>query len=333
MNKQNVLLGIDTIELVLDTPIEIIENNVTFTSNKGVKIGELTHKQGKTHGYRLNINLPKCVRENNTKPFGVLDAFKLYEVTETITQQLKAQFGDYLPELFVRTAEVNATVVLKHKENAPPMLNMIAGMILQDRKNVVHLTVRGKQNGHRYKNIETLTSGMDVESLKMPQNSTGRFSQKIYNKGLEQGVATEQGIIRIEHIYNRSGLDFAKTGRYLEDFLTIDSIRALLECYKRDFRKYFCDRFWNNTGSTPYYEQCIQIICDDLKTKKPSTTALINRTIVEQDFSFFIKACKRHYQNPDSARQAICRVRKSGEVEIHEGVADDFVMFCKSVIS
>lgn len=332
MDKQQTMLGIDTIEIIIDTPIEIVENNVVFKSNMGIKIGELKHKQGKTHGYRLNINLPKCIRTNNIEPFGVIDACKLHEVTQTITEQLREHFGDYLPRLLVRTAEVNATVVLKRSENAQPMLNMIAEMLLQDKTNVAHLTVRGKQTGQRYKKVETLISGMDVESLRMPQNSTGRFSQKIYNKGLEQGIQDKKGIIRTEHVYNRCGLDFAKTGKCLNDFLTAESIQSLLLCFKSDFKKYFCDRFWNNTGSTPYYKQCIQVILSDLKYNKPLTTALINRTIIEQDFSFFIKACKLHYDNSESARKAIYRVRKSGEIEIHENVVDDFVLLCKGII-
>ena len=242
-DKEHTMLGIDTIEVVIDTPIEIIENNVVFQSKTGIKIGDLKHKQGKTHGYRLNINLPKCIRTNNIEPFGIVDACKLYEVTQTITEQLKEHFGDYLPELQVKTAEVNATVVLRHIDNVQPMLNMITGMLLQDKSNIAHLTVRGKQTGKRYKKVETLTSGMNVESLKMPQNSTGRFSQKIYDKGLEQGIQDKKGIVRIEHIYNRCGLDFAKTGRALNDFLTVESIQSLLQCFKSDFKKYFCDRF------------------------------------------------------------------------------------------
>ena len=49
-DKQHTMLGIDTIEVVIDTPIEIIENNVIFQSKTGINIGDLKHKQGKTHG-------------------------------------------------------------------------------------------------------------------------------------------------------------------------------------------------------------------------------------------------------------------------------------------
>ena len=119
----------------------------------------------------------------------------------------------------------------------------------------------------------------------------------------------------------------------MQEFLTVDSIHNLIMCFKRDFKLYFCDRYWSNTGSLPYYRQCIQILKNDLKTKKPLTVALMNRNIVEQDFEFFIRAVKSHYNNSASARQAIYRVRKSGEIEIHEGVATDLVMFCRQIIA
>ncbi len=125
-DKQHTMLGIDTIEVIIDTPVEIIENNVIFKSNTGIKIGELKHKQGKTQP-RLNINLPKCIRTNNIEPFGVVDACRLYEVTQTITEQLKEHFGDYLPELQVRVAEVNATVVLRHKECTANVETLLQG--------------------------------------------------------------------------------------------------------------------------------------------------------------------------------------------------------------
>lgn len=333
VKHDTVCIGVDTIELVIDTPLLITENSVVFVNSKNKEIGTLVHSQGKTKGYRLTVNLPRCVRDNNIKPFNALDAFKIFDVIQIITSQLKEHFGDHLPELVVRSAEVNATMQLKNKDNIQPMMNMIAGMLLQDRENIVYLACKGKQKGQRYAKVDTLASGMNVESIKLPQNSSCRFSSKIYDKSKEQGVENASGIIRVEFIYNRRGLDYAKTGRALQDFLTVESIQSLVECYKNDFKIYFCHRYWNNIGSTPYYTQCIQIIKNDLETKTPLVVALMNRTIVEQDYEFFVKACKLHYQNADSARQAIYRVRKSGEIEIHEGVATEFVTFCREVVA
>lgn len=331
--KQEVLLGIDTIEVVIDTQTILSKNNITFYSTNGNEIGKLVHRQGKKKGYHLILNLPRCVRQNNIQPFSVLDADRIYEITNIVVKQLKKNFGEQLPDLTVKSAEVGATMEIANKKNVQPILNMITGMLLQDKENIVYIACRGKKVGQRYNKVQTLASGINVESIKLPQNSSGRFASKYYDKGLEKDIADEHGIIRVEHIYNKRGLNYANTRNSLQEFLTVDSIHNLIMCFKRDFKLYFCDRYWSNTGSVPYYRQCIQILKNDLKTKKPLTVALMNRNIVEQDFDFFIKAVKSHYSNPDSARQAIYRVRKSGEIEINEGVATQFVMFCRQVVA
>lgn len=331
--KQEVLLGIDTIEVVIDTQTILNKNNITFYSSNGNEVGKLVHRQGKKKGYNLILNLPRCVRQNNIQPFSVLDADKIYEITTIVVKQLKKHFGEQLPDLTVKSAEVGATMEIANKKNVQPILNMITGMLLQDKENIVYIACRGKKVGQRYNKVQTLASGINVESIKLPQNSSGRFASKYYDKGLEKDIADEHGIIRVEHIYNKRGLNYAHTGNSLQEFLTVDSIHNLIMCFKRDFKLYFCDRYWSNTGSLPYYRQCIQILKNDLKTKKPLTVALMNRNIVEQDFEFFIRAVKSHYNNSASARQAIYRVRKSGEIEIHEGVATQFVMFCRQVVA
>lgn len=331
--KHEVILGIDTIEVVIDTQTILNKNNITFYSGDGNEVGKLVHRQGKKKGYNLILNLPRCVRQNNIQPFSVLDADKIHEVTNIVVKRLNQYFGEQLPVLTVKSAEVGATMEIANKCNVQPILNMIASMLLQDKDNIVYVACRGKKTGQRYSKVQTLASGINVESIKLPQNSSGRFASKYYDKGLEKNISKEHGIIRAENIYNKRGLNYAHTGNSLQEFLTVDSIRNLIMCFKRDFKLYFCDRYWSNIGSIPYYKQCIQILKNDLKIKKPLTVALMNRNIVEQDFDFFIKAVKSHYSNPDSARQAIYRVRKSGEIEINEGVATELVMFCRQVIS
>lgn len=80
--KQEVLLGIDTIEVVIDTQTILNKNNITFYSSNGNEVGKLVHRQGKKKGYNLILNLPRCVRQNNIQPFSVLDADKIYEMQE-----------------------------------------------------------------------------------------------------------------------------------------------------------------------------------------------------------------------------------------------------------
>lgn len=73
-----------------------------------MQIGKLTRKQGQERGYRLNLCLPKSIRQDNVKPFTVLDAFHLYEVGQMITVQMQELFGKSFPQLYVSTAEVKA---------------------------------------------------------------------------------------------------------------------------------------------------------------------------------------------------------------------------------
>lgn len=150
--KHEVLLGIDTIEVVIDTQTILNKNNITFYSSNGNEVGKLVHRQGKKKGYNLILNLPRCVRQNNIQPFSVLDADKIYEITTIVVKQLKKHFGEQLPDLTVKSAEVGATMEIANKKNVQPILNMITGMLLQDKENIVYIACRGKKVGQRYNN-------------------------------------------------------------------------------------------------------------------------------------------------------------------------------------
>lgn len=335
MKKQNnqIEIGLDEIILDIPTEYELIENTYDFVSKRtGLIVGNLTHKQGKQRGYRLNINLPKCVHKTNTSPLTIYDFFHFQEIVNMIVEQIQQLFGDNFPALNVSTCEVNSTIVLENKSNVEPMLNMIAHMLLkQDDK--ICIWVHGTKEGKRYKAVSQLKSGMQVESIKTPVLSNARMALKIYDKSRERNVENK-GILRIETIYNRSGLDYAKAGRTLQEFLTVESMKRLLELYRNDYKTYFIDRFWNKSGH-PFYKDCVEIILNDLKmlNGQPSTVALINRNIVEWDFDFFCKACKKYYEKSNTAEHAIRRVKNSGEIQIHEGVVDGFVQISKAIIN
>ena len=181
---------------------------------------------------------------------------------------------------------------------------------------------------------------MQVESIKTQLLSNDRMALKIYDKQKEQQKGNEKtkqdntGKIRFEIIYNKNGLNHAKAGRTLEEFLTVSSIKRLLDMYRKDYKNYFIDRFWANDGH-PFYKDCITIIYNDFKrfSGKPTTVALINRQIIEWDYAFFCKAAKQYYEKSNSADRAIKRVRNSGELQINEGVVDAFVQISKAIIN
>lgn len=333
MKQKNLLeTGLDTIAIDIKTEYELVENNFEFYSTKtGNRIGTMVHKQGKEHGYRLNINLPKCVNQTNLHPVTPLDVFHLHEITKMITNNMMELFGENYPSLMISTCEVNSTITLQNTNNVEPMLNMIAHMLLT-KMGKVYVCMHGTKKGKRYQKVSSLQSGFQIESIRTEQLSNGRMCFKMYNKSLEQNI-DDKGIIRIESVYNRAGLNFAKTGETLQEFLTVESINRLLAVYRSDYKKYFIDVFWNNSGH-PFYKDCIDVIYNDLKqfNGHPTTVALINRNIIEWDFSLFEKACRKYYSKRNSADHAIRRVKRSKEIEIHEGVIDDFVEISKGII-
>lgn len=340
-NINELWIGLDTLEIDINTEYEIVENTHDFISSKtGLVIGTLKYKQGKQHGYRLNICLPKCVHETNVKPLSVLDVYHLFEITQMIEKEMQQLFGENYPELVVSMVEVNTTVMLKNKENVNPLMNMLAMMLL-DKDEKLCLWGRGKKTGERYKKVSSLYSGMQVESIHTERLSNSRMSVKFYNKTQEindkmkeQENKEQRGIIRLEFRYNKSGINFAKAGKTLKEFLTVNSMKKMIEMYRKDYKQCIVNRFWNNTNGTPFYEQCITIIFNDLQRLEgqPLTVALINKSLIELDYSLFEKACRRYYEKEDSARHAIRRVKQSGEIQINEGVFDDFVALSKAII-
>lgn len=331
--NKNVLVGVglDTIQCDIPTEYELMENEHVFVSPKtGIEIGRLTRKQGQERGYRLNLCLPKCIRQDNVKPFTVLDAFHLYEVGQMITVQMQELFGKSFPQLYVSTAEVNATAELENNVIVESMLKLLSLMFLSAGEKLF-VCVRGTKTGKRYDNVSSLPSGAQIESLRTPRTSNSRFSWKYYSKSIEQGIE-DRGILRLESIYNRRGLDFARTGKTLFEFLSIGSIKSLLKTYRTDYRSYVIERYWNNSGH-PFYEQIVEIIKKDIVSyKHPVAVALMNRQLVEIDFKLFKKACYAYYDKRNSANKAISRVRRSGEITITEGVIDAFVALSRAIV-
>lgn len=80
--KNNIVIGIDTLEVEIQASILLHENTHIFRSANGVEIGRM---KAVKNGYRLSICLPKILREDNIEPFNVND-FKAM----TIRNQLNA---------------------------------------------------------------------------------------------------------------------------------------------------------------------------------------------------------------------------------------------------
>lgn len=344
--KNNIVIGIDTLEVEIQASILLHENTHIFRSANGVEIGRM---KAVKNGYRLFICLPKILREDNIEPFNVNDFKAIQKVLSMIQRELQNLFENTLLEMTVKSCEVNSTIQLSDKEKTAPLLHLLSQILLTKREKLL-VAYTGQRTGKRYEVVKNLCNGKRIESIKTPQLSNSRFCFKIYDKSLEQQKTKEQkqnitdrGLLRIEFVYSVRGLKQANTGRTLKEFLTANSINRLLECYKRDYKTYLTDRYWNNTDSKtsvkdiyskPIHEEMVEIIFNDLCSHKgqPLTVAIMNKELIEIDFRLFEKACYRYYENPESARKACYRVKKSEEIQINEGIIDEFVAFSRAII-
>lgn len=337
-NSNVFTLGLDGLDITINTSIKLEQNQYIFKNQTGEELGNLVAVK---RGYKLHICLPKMIRNSNSVPFGVSDYNHLSNVLEYIKNNVLNLFKGESTEITIQACEVNSTVVLSRKEQTAPMLKLLSHVLLtKDEK--LFVACRGERTGKRYEAVKNLCSGKRIESIKTGQLSNSRFCFKIYDKGIEQNI-TDKGLLRIEFCYSSRGLKYAKIGRTLETFLTPDSINVLLMCYRKDYKTYLIDRYWNNKDSKtmirdaysqPIYKEMITIVYNDLceHNGQPLTVAIMNKDLIEVDFKLFKKACERYYSNKDSARKACYRVKQSKEIQINTGVIDEFVAFSKSII-
>lgn len=335
--KNRVYVGIDGIDIKVNTTSILEENYYAFKNKNGEEIGTLKSVKD---GYLLHLCLPKVLRNDNITPFTTTDFKHMESVLKYIQKQLKTIFGNEIYETVVRTCEVNATAELSDVTKTEPMLKLLAKILLTKGEKLF-ICATGEQTGKRYEAVKCLCSGQRIESIKTAQLSNSRVKLKLYNKSKEQNI-TDRGLLRIEFIYSSRGLKVAKTGRTLAEFLTPTSIHSLLEWYRKDYKDLLIARYWNNNDryslndgySVPIYKEMIEVIYNDLVAHEgqPLSVALINKNLIEIDYELFKRACKMYYPKLNSAQKAWARVQKSGEIQINMGVIDEFVSISRQII-
>ena len=186
--KNNIVIGIDTLEVEIQASILLHENTHIFRSANGVEIGRM---KAVKNGYRLSICLPKILREDNIEPFNVNDFKAIQKVLSMIQRELQNLFENTLLEMTVKSCEVNSTIQLSDKEKTAPLLHLLSQILLTKREKLL-VAYTGQRTGKRYEVVKNLCNGKRIESIKTPQLSNSRFCFKIYDKSLEQQKTKEQ---------------------------------------------------------------------------------------------------------------------------------------------
>ena len=327
--KNRVYVGIDGIDIKVNTTIILEKNYYAFKNKNGEEVGTL---KAVKDGYLLHLCLPKVLRNDNITPFTITDFKHMESVLKYIQKQLKTIFGNEIYDTTVRTCEVNATAELSDVNKIEPMLKLLAKILLTKGEKLF-ICATGEQTGKRYEAVKCLCSGQRIESIKTAQLSNSRVKLKLYDKSKEQNI-TDRGLLRIEFIYSSRGLKVAKTGKTLAEFLTPTSIHSLLEWYRKDYKDLLIARYWNNNDRYSLNDGYSVPIYKDLVAHEgqPLSVALINKNLIEIDYELFKRACKMYYPKLNSAQKAWARVQKSGEIQINMGVIDEFVSISRQII-
>lgn len=199
--KNNIVIGIDTLEVEIQATTLLHENTHIFRSANGVEIGRM---KAVKNGYRLSICLPKMLREDNIEPFNLNDIKAIQKVLSMIQKELKHIFENTLLEMTVKSCEVNSTIQLSDKTKTEPLLQLLSHVLLTKGEKLF-VAYTGKRTGKRYEAVRNLCNGKHIESIKTPKLSNSRFCFKIYDKGFEQSI-TDKGLLRIEFVYSVRGL-------------------------------------------------------------------------------------------------------------------------------
>lgn len=171
-------LGLDGLDITINTDVKLEQNHYTFKNQAGKELGNLAAVK---NGYKLHLCLPKMIRNNNSIPFGVSDYKQLKNVLEFIKNNVLNLFKGKSTKITIQACEVNSTVVLSRKEQTAPMLKLLSHVLLiKDEK--LFIACSGEQIGKRYKAVKNLCSGQRIESIKTGQLSNSRFCFKFMIK-------------------------------------------------------------------------------------------------------------------------------------------------------
>ena len=327
--NSNTHIGVDGLEIQVNTKQtkNNIESKDLYSKKTGVKIGRV--KAINKTGFRLYINLPKMVRTDNVRPFGVIDKIHLEELLSEITDIL-FEFCVDVHNAFISTVEINATAQLNSNKSTECIMNLLALMFLQEGKKVF-LTAHGKKNTYRDVPLsyDILRNTYQIESLKTPRLGNKAFCWKLYDKGLEEGLQ-DKGLLRLEQIHNKRSLDREGLPQRLDSFLTCENIVQLVRLYQKSFKNYFID-IWEH-GEHCFTDKCVNTVLFELQDESPLSVAKIHRELISIDFEIFERACRLFYSNQKTATQTIRRVRNSGKVEINNGAISELVQVFRAIL-
>jgi len=339
-HKPQLDCGVDGINIIFSSIYETEQDVYHFVRNEcNKKIEYATLKKIKVTNeqveYSLYVNLPKLLRMNNIKPYGILDCTKYSKIYQLLSNQLTELFSLNIPELIVTGVECSFSYTLANKELLNPMLNYITRAFISQ-NNGMHMYVKGVQS-KRYEKCEIYCDSLQVQSFRTSRASDCLGSFKCYNKLQEQldhetvleiqeqikQQMKEEGILRFEWILNKRGVNrILGKNTTLWSVLSANSIKALMASYKKQLFEtdQLYDRM-NRLGRDIRY-----IMRKDAQCYNPKEFVLAHKDICELDY-FFIKygLAEKYGANKRTAQKTASRLKTelADRINFTEGLIEE----------
>ena len=339
-HKPQLDCGVDGINIIFSSIYETEQDVYHFVRNEcNKKIEYATLKKIKVTNEQvedsLYVNLPKLLRMNNIKPYGILDCTKYSKIYQLLSNQLTELFSLNIPELIVTGVECSFSYTLANKELLNPMLNYITRAFISQ-NNGMHMYVKGVQS-KRYEKCEIYCDSLQVQSFRTSRASDCLGSFKCYNKLQEQldhetvleiqeqikQQMKEEGILRFEWILNKRGVNrILGKNTTLWSVLSANSIKALMASYKKQLFEtdQLYDRM-NRLGRDIRY-----IMRKDAQCYNPKEFVLAHKDICELDY-FFIKygLAEKYGANKRTAQKTASRLKTelADRINFTEGLIEE----------
>ncbi|MST82493.1 hypothetical protein [Bilifractor porci] len=311
------------ISLTIDGADMLSVDEEPLLSKGGKNIGKIRCQNGKVSVY---INPVHCIRPNNCKPFGVVDAIKIEIVRSMVLEAIREYLKKYLQNEYsdesydlgsieVMQAECNLTLKVK----SPELLSNVVDMFEKAFDKTTTYRKRKRKQGFEKKTLSCSTY--------VPK----KYFVKIYDKTEEQhekgNPAVERNLLRIEFKFYNEYLKRVYKDKTLNAVLTREGLAVLCREYKTVFEEV------ENKYIKPYLNYCVQTVFESLTSSETGneiaeTVARHKDLIV--DMEVLRKALKRwytDYKHIEDRSSKVVYYYKKNNFGIPIGVLETLKMF------
>lgn len=236
-------------------------------NDKGKKYGSVEVKEGKA---TVRLILPQFIRENNVKPFTILDSIYLEVIKNDCEEQLKQLLG---PELNseVKSIECNITQRVSGHATQSDVLNLLSHAFLTSERD--NLKYVGSSKRCRYKEeTHTLIARKPHYYILKAYDKTEQQKMELKHQN-EDSDTVPDGLLRIEIIMVERTLEKLFGSKVsFSDVLTRNSLIEIL----REYKRIFCDDIVE-IRIKQYLDLCVRNLVESLSSDTESVAVTVAR--------------------------------------------------------